>query len=194
MAQLFGILAGILMLLAGVVILIQIKKGLSIPNLTTWLVVLLISIINAITFYNVVRGNIYQSLIMFTSLFTVVLVFFYALNGGKFARLTSFDIFIFSITLFVGILWKLSSDDRMANLLVQLVIFIANLATIIGLWRGTLREYYLGWIIAGLSYVFAVLGLIIAHTTDWLAFFGPVLNGIICNGVVLMLSLKKKNP
>lgn len=193
MIQTFGILSGILMLLAGIFFLLQVKKGSSTPNLTTWLITLLVSLINAVTFYKIVNENIYQGLVMFISFLTVIVIFFYALSKAKFAKLTSFDIIILGMAIFVGILWKISSDDRIANFLVQLVTFIANLATVVGLLQKRLREYYFSWLLAISAYSVAIIGFIISSNQDWLAYFGPILNGIIGNGLVLMLSSKTKN-
>lgn len=192
MSEIFGILAGLLLLLAGTFILIQVKKGLSTPNLTTWLVNLCVSTINAFTFHQVVNSNIYQSLIMFMSLLTLIVIFFYTMSKGKFAKLNQLDIILFVLAIFVGILWKLT-DDRLANFLVQIVMFIATCATIIGLWQKKLREYYFSWIFAISAYIIAITGLAISSNTDWLAYFGPILNGIIGNGLVLILSSKTKN-
>jgi len=83
------------------------------------------------------------------------------------------------------------TDNRLANLLVQTVICIANSATIIGLWRGYLREYYFSWILAVSAYLIAICGLALDFKGDWLPFFGPILNGVVCNGLVLLLSLTK---
>ena len=191
MIQTFGILASILLLLAGTFILLQVKRGVSTPNLTTWFVNLSVSAINAFTFHQVVNSNIYQSLIMFMSLLTLIVIFFYTMSKGKFAKLSRLDMILFILALFVGIMWKLT-DDRLANFLVQIVMFIANLATVIGLWQKKLREYYVSWIFAVSAYIVAITGLLLSSNHDWLAYFGPILNGIIGNGLVLILSSKTK--
>jgi len=192
MSAILGIIAGILLLIAGIFILIQVKSGLSTPNLTTWFVNLCVGTINAFTFHQVVNSNIYQSLIMFMSLLTLLGIFFYTMSKRKFAKLDRLDIILFVLAIFVGIIWKLT-DDRLANFLVQIVIFIANSATIIGLWQKKLREYYIPWLFAVSAYLVAITGLILSSNTDWLAYFGLILNGIIANGLVLILSSKTKN-
>ena len=192
MIQIFGILSGILMLLAGVFFLLQVKKGSSTPNLTTWLIILLVSLINTFTFYKIVNENIYQVLVMFVSFLTVIVIFFYALSKAKFAKLTSFDLIILGMAIFVGILWKVSSDDRIANFLVQLVTFIANSATVVGLLRKRLREYYVSWLFAISAYTTAIIGFALSSNQDWLAYFGPMLNGIIGNGIVVIICITQK--
>ncbi|MFZ2150527.1 MAG: hypothetical protein WAZ12_01875 [Candidatus Absconditicoccaceae bacterium] len=191
MSTILGIFAGLLLLVSGTFILIQVKKGLSTPNLTTWLINLCVGTINAFTFYEVVNSNIYQSLIMFMSLFTLIVIFFYTMSKGKFAKLNQLDIILFILAIFVGVVWKLT-DDRLANLLVQIVIFIANSATIIGLWQKKLREYYVSWIFAVSAYIVAITSIMLSSNQDWLAYFGPILNGVIGNGLVLILSSKTK--
>lgn len=191
MGELLGILSSIVILITAFFILSQIKKGLSTPNLTTWLIGMLVGLISAISFYKIVHDNIYQGLIMFASLGTTIVIFFYSLSRGKFARLKTFDIVILSLAIFVGILWKFS-DNRLANFLVQIVICIANSATIIGLWRGYLREYYFAWMFGVGAYLIAICGLILDFRGDWLPFFGPILNGVIGNGLVLICSIKQR--
>jgi small basic protein len=188
--EILGIVSGIVLLVSAFFILKQIKEGLSTPNLTTWMIGMLVGLINAFSFYRIVGDNIYQGFIMFASLITLVIIFFYSLSKGKFAKLKTFDIILLFLAVFVGIFWKFT-DNRLANFLVQIVICIANFATIIGLWRGYLREYYFSWIFALGAYVIAILGLAIDFTGDWLPFFGPILNGVICNGLVLLLSITK---
>lgn len=188
--ELLGIVSGIVLLVSAFFILRQIKEGLSTPNLTTWMIGMLVGLINAFSFYKIVQDNIYQWFIMFASLITLVIIFFYSLSRGKFAKLKTFDTALLFLAVFVGILWKFT-DNRLANFLVQIVICIANFATIIGLWRGYLREYYFSWIWAVSAYLIAICGLALDFKGDCLPFFGPVLNGVICNGIVLILSSKK---
>ncbi|MCF7834648.1 hypothetical protein K9M48_01135 [Candidatus Gracilibacteria bacterium] len=114
------------------------------------------------------------------------------MSKGKFAKLDRLDIILFVLAIFVGIVWKLT-DDRLANFLVQIVIFIANSATIIGLWQKKLREYYIPWLFAVSAYLVAITGLMLSSNTDYLAYFGPILNGIIANGLILIISSKTKN-
>ncbi len=188
--ELLGIVSGIVLLVSAFFILKQIKEGLSTPNLTTWMIGMLVGLINAFSFYKIVQDNVYQGFIMFASLITLVIIFFYSLSRGKFAKLKTFDIILLFLAIFVGVLWKFT-DNRLANFLVQIVTCIANSATIIGLWRGYLREYYFSWIFAVGAYMIAIFGLTLNSNGDWLPFFGPILNGVICNGLVLILSITK---
>lgn len=185
-----GLLSGIVLLISGYILLRQVKKGLSTPNLTTWLINVLIGLMSAISFYKVVHENVYQGIIMFASLLLLVVIFFYSLSKGKFAKLKYLDIIIFSLAIFVGALWKFT-DDRLANFLVQIVICIANSATFVGLYQERLREYYLGWLIAVCAYIIAITGLILNFNGDWLPFFGPLLNGVLGNGIVLFFAVKQ---
>lgn len=200
MSQIFGILSGFLLFIAGALILFQIKRNLSVPNLTTWFVIVLVSVVNAFTFHDIVHKNIYQSLIMFVSLITVIIILFYSLNKGKFAKLIPFDLAMFIVAIAILLFWHYSSNDRLTNILIQIAIFAANCATFVGLWKGYLKEYYLSWVFTVAAYIIALIGLVITFTGDWLPFLGPVLNGFLGNGIILILALrqycfrKKLNP
>jgi len=105
--EILGIVSGLILLVSAFFILRQIKKGLSTPNLTTWMIGMLVGLINAFSFYKVVDDNIYQGFIMFASLITLVIIFFYSLSRGKFAKIKPFDIILLFLAIFVGVLWKL---------------------------------------------------------------------------------------
>ena len=191
MVQLFGILSLLFMLLSGYFFIQQIRQGTSTPNLTTWMISLLVGLVNALTFYRVVGDNIWKSFITFESLTIVILICGYSLYRGKFIKLNLFDIIILVITVLVGVVWKFTSD-RWANFLVQLIILMGSIPTIRGLWYGYLREYYFAWGISILAYFCVLVSILIDFQGDWLQLFGPILNGIVINGTIMLLSCKKK--
>lgn len=191
MVQLFGILSVVLMLFSGILLVRQIKRGVSIPNLTTWLIILLVSLINSLTFYEIVDHNIWKGLAMFASLLVLIVIVLYSFSRSKFAKLKIFDAVILIVAVFVGVIWKLSHDDRMANFLVQIIMFIASIPTIWGLWKGYLREYYLSWLLGISAYLCLVASILVDFHGDWLQLFGPLFNGVVGNGIIMFLSFKK---
>jgi xanthine/uracil permease len=191
MGQIIGIIAFIVMLIAGGFFVFQIKKETSTPNLITWLTGLLVGTINAPTFYKIAGDDLNSSLIMFASLSTLVVIFIYSLLKNKFAKPTLWDIAILVVAIVILVLWQLATDNRTANFLVQIVIFVSNIATIVGLLRKKLKEYPTSWIWGVSAYTIAVIGFLFKGKTDWLMYFGPILNGIICNGVVYIIAWKQ---
>jgi hypothetical protein len=190
LGDIFGIVSGIVLVLSASILWYQIKRGLTTPNLTTWLVGLFVGGINAFSFYAIVEDNFAKGAIMFAGLFTLIIVFFYSLYKGKFAKPDWLDILLFSLVFAVGAVWKYTDDNRIANFYVQIVTCIANFATIQKLWTRKLHDYYLGWTIAVLAYSLCILGLLLSATKDWLVYFGPILNGVLCNGSVALLAAR----
>lgn len=190
MVQVFGILAVIFMLLAGYFFIKQIHEGTSTPNPTTWLIGFLVSLVNSLTFYKVIESNAWKGLIMFASLLTLVVICMYCLFRGKFVKPKLFDVIIFIITIFVGVIWKLTTD-RWANFLVQLIILTASTPTIRGIWCGYLREWYFAWLMGTCAYVCVIISILSDFHGDWLQLFGPILNGVLVNGGIMVLVIKK---
>lgn len=192
MVQLLAIMAVALLSFAGYCFYLQIRAGLSTPNMTTWVIGLIISLINCLTFYTVVGQDPYKGAIMFTSLATMVVLVPYSFMHGKFAKPAFIDVVIFLVAIFIGVLWRITKDDRQAQFLVQIIIFVANLATVIGLWRGKLQEYWLSWSVAILAYTCAALAILVDYNGNWLQLFGPILNGIIANGATVVFSFRHR--
>jgi len=111
---------------------------------------------------------------------------------NKFAKPTLWDIAILIVAIVILVLWQLATDNRTANFLVQIVIFVSNIATIVGLLRKKLKEYPTSWIWGVSAYAIAIIGFLCKEKTDWLVYFGPILNGILCNGIVCIIALKQK--
>lgn len=189
MGQIIGIIAFIAMLIAGRFFVLQIKRDTSSPNLITWLTNLLVGTVNIPTFYRIAGDDLIASLIMFASFATLIVIFIYTLLENKFAKITKLDVAILVVAIIVLFLWYITTDNRRSNFLVQIVIFVSNIATIVGLLRKRQREYPTAWI----SYVIAIIGFLFKGKTDWLIYFGPILNGILCNGIVYLIAVKQNN-
>jgi small basic protein len=192
MVQVFGILSVLLMLIAMYFFVRQIRQGNSTPNITTWLIGLIVSLVNSLTFYKVVENNLWKGSIMFASLLTVIVICGYSVIKGRFAKPKIFDIVIFIVTIFVGVIWRFTSD-HWANFLVQLIILVASFPTMRGLWYGYLKEHYLAWLLAVCGYFCVIVSISIDFQGDWLQLLGPVLNGVLVNTTIMLLSFKKTN-
>lgn len=191
MGQIIGIIAFIAMLIAGRFFVLQIKRDTSSPNLITWLTGLLAGTVNIPTFYKIAGEDLIASLIMFASFATLIVIFIYILLKNKFAEITELDVAILVVAIIVLFLWYITADNRTANFLVQIVIFVSNIATIVGLLRKKLREYPTAWIWGISAYVIAIIGFLFKGKTDWLIYFGPILNGILCNGIIYIIAVKQ---
>ena len=145
-------------------------------------------LINAITYFTVVEGNFWQSFLVIVEALCVITVFSYALWKGKFSKVSAVEILCFLLAVGVGIFWQITSDDRIANLLLQTIYVISFIPTVAGLLSGRAKENPVSWCVAVLAYLLGVLSLMLDYSGDWIAFVHPVVNGLIGNGLIAILS------
>jgi hypothetical protein len=192
--QIFALLAALTMLLAYGLYFRQMAKGQSTPNPSSWLIFFLAGVINTLTYFTVVQGNIWQSL--FTIVVTLCLlgVLIYSLFKGKFTQIKSLEIVIFLLALGIGVFWQITDNARLSNLLLQVIYVIAYIPTYVDIVKRRTKENYLAWLFDVIAYSFATLVLIVDVPNDWIAFVSPILNGIMCNALVVILIIlyKKK--
>jgi hypothetical protein len=126
----------------------------------------------------------------------IILVF--SLAKGKFGRLGSIDILIFLLSVFVGILWKVTKDPVVSNLFMQAILLFSFVPTVVGLWKGRLREKSLSWNLAVLSYCFLIASILSSPSWNWVQLAFPFFNGINGNGSVavtfFLLRKEKDSP
>jgi len=120
-------------------------------------------------------------------------VFIYSLFMGKLSKLSSVGITSLILAIIIGIFWKVTSNDRIANLLLQGIYLISYIPTGVGIIKGTVKEHHVAWIIAFIAYVFSVLSIWTGPKADWIAYAHPVINGLVCNGIIIALLFYKKS-
>lgn len=193
LSNIFGLLAGIIALIAYGFYFKQVVKGQSIPNPSSWAIWLLAGIINTFTYFSVVKGNLSQSFIAISVTFSVAVIFIYSLFKGKFSKISGIEIIIFLLSLGIGIFWQLTSNDRISNLLLQGIYVISYIPTISGIIKGTGKEYPVSWITAVIAYIFSIISILLNFQGDWIAIIFPLVNGIIVNGLIVLLIFHKQS-
>lgn len=192
LSNVLGASAGVTILIAYVFYLRQAMKGLSTPNPASWAIWLVAGTINSFTYFTVVEGNIWQSLYTIAVTFSVVVILIYSSLRGRFSPVTSLEVVTFLLALAIGVYWQMTSNDRIANLVLQAIFVLSYIPTIVGLLRGRAKESIASWLTAVIAYIMATLALLTNYPSDWIAFVSPVLNGIIGNGLVVLLIIAKK--
>ncbi len=187
-----GLLSGVTALLAYAFYLKQAIKGQSTPNPSSWAIWFLAGIINTFTYFSVVNGNIWQSLFVVAITFSILIVLVYSLFKGKFTKITNLEVVIFLMAIAIGIFWQITSNDRISNLLLQSIYVISYIPTIIGITSGRAKENYNSWLIAVIAYFFTTLSLITNYPGDWISFISPILNGMLGNGLIVYLILRRR--
>lgn len=189
---LFGVLAGITALIAYGLYLKQAIRKQSTPNPSSWAIWLLVGIINSITYFYVVSSNVWQSFIAWAVTFSVLVVFLYSLSKNRFSKISKMEITIFILALIVGIFWQITSNDRISNLMLQIIYVLAYIPTVYGLLKESAKEYPASWITAVIAYTFSILSIALAFNGDWIAIIFPLVNGILGNGLVATIIFYKR--
>ena len=192
-SYLFGLIAGITALITYSLYFRQTLKGQSTPNPSTWAIWLFVGIINTITYFSVTNNNLWQTFVVIAVTFSVSIVFIYSLFKGKFTKVSKIEIIVFILALAIGIFWQITSNDRMSNLLLQGIYAISYIPTVTGIIKGTGKEHYIAWIAAFIAYSFSIVSVATGPQVDWIAYVHPIVNGLIGNGIVIVLVLYKNS-
>ena len=169
----------------------QTIKNESTPNLMTWLVFVFIAVMNTFTYYSVVGGDVVKTSMVVIHTSMLLLIFLYTAWKRKFTETRMVDVFCILLAIAVGVFWKLSDNDDVTNVLLQIIIVISTVPTIIGLQDGRGREKAISWFFAVSAYVFLSGSLIVDPETEgWVPYTYPFLRGLMCIGVIV--SLKKR--
>lgn len=192
MAHVLSILASLCICAVIVMYYRQVAKGHSTPNPATWLIWLVLGIMNAVSYFVVVRGNYFEWAI--TGFAAVGLsAIFYALRKGKFGDLGWTEIVCGTLCLLVGVVWKITGDAITANILLQVIYVISFIPTAFGLLFKDAKEKAPPWNLAVLAYTLVVIAIIIDWGEgSWLELVHPIANGIVGNGsIALIIQLKR---
>ncbi len=183
MAQVLSTLASLTLVVVVFLYLRQVVRGSSVPNPATWLIWVVVSTMNTITYFSVVHGNVFEWTITLVATLGLTAIFLYSLIRGKFGRIGEEEILCTALAFGIGIFWRTTGDAIMANIFLQAIFLISFLPTMIGLVRGTLREKPLPWTLATIAYSLLILAIL----ADWEDGSGyklihPIVNGLIGNG------------
>lgn len=194
MIEFLSIIGGLFYIGALVTYLRSVSKNTSIPNTATWLIWLVIFSMNTATYFMVTHKNLWQSLITIVATTGVFSIFLYSLFKGKFAKIGLIEIICLVIAFIVGIIWKITHDPILANLLLQFIYAISFMPMIIGLAKGKIRETAIPWLLAFSAYVPTIIIIIINwETVSWVGLVHPIVNGIMGNGAIILLAIVKNN-
>lgn len=191
-SNLFGLIAGIAILIGYVLYFKQVIQNKSTPNPSSWAIWLLTGIIKSITYFSITNHNIWQSLPGILDTFFVLCIFIYSLFKGRFSRISKTEVLTFSLAVIIGIFWQITSDDRISNLLIQSIFIIAFVPTINGILKGYAKENINAWITVFASCLFLLISVGIGPNIDWVAFVSPII-GLLGNGLIMGSIIYKKS-
>lgn len=192
MQEVLQVLGSLLMVATGFIYLNQVKNNQSTPNPGTWGILFIVLGLNAATYLTVVDNNYFKAIIVIVSFLVIGAITIYSLIKGKFSVITGFDKLVLIISLLVGVLWQITDDARLSNILMQLIIFLTFIPIVRGLWCGYLKEKMLPWNLAVVAYTFQMISLLMDFQGDYLQLCYPFINGVLGNGLIPIILIIKK--
>ena len=100
----------------------RLTQNASIPNPSTWLIWTFITLINSLTYLEVVQNDFMRTAPCFASLMGVLIVVFYSLKKGKFSKVNRVDLICFILAVALGAFWQTTGDPETANVMLQFVL------------------------------------------------------------------------
>lgn len=194
MTILLSIFASIFSLFSGISYIKQLIKGESIPNPVTWLIWLVVTIINTLTYFLVVEGSLWLSLSSITLAIVIATIFILSLLKGKFSKLGKIEIISLFFAFVVGLFWKLSGNYIVSNISLQVVFLISFYPTLYSLLKRETKEKSPPWFFASLSYTLQIINVFVSGSPLFALVF-PIVN-LVGNGtigIIALLQNKRKN-
>lgn len=186
-----GLLAGITALVTYFFYFKQVIKNRSTPNPATWIIWVIVGLINLLTFFSVTGNNWWQSFIVIAVFFCMLGIFLYSILRGKISKISVVGYISLILAIIIVGFWQITSNYRISNLLLQGIYVISYIPTGVGIIRGTVKEYHIAWIIAFFAYVFSIGSIWTGPPADWIAYAHPVINGLFGNGIIVALMFYK---
>ena len=174
MTELISITASLFTLGSGASYLRQVIKDESTPNPTSWIIWVVITVINTATYFSVVGNNFWLALASGGTALTVLMIFITASFRGKFTKLNRIDLISLILTVAIGVFWRVSGNAIISNICLQIIFIISFYPTVHGLMVGNAREKPLPWFLASYSYILQILNVLLSTVTIWALVFPAV--------------------
>jgi hypothetical protein len=187
-----GLISGIVAVIAYGLYFLQTVKGRSTPNPSTWAIWVLIGIINSLTYFSLIADNWWQALVVLAAATFSLITFVYSLFRGKFSKISKIEIVVFILAIIIGVFWRLTANDRLANLFLQMIFVLSYIPTISGLIKGSAKESYVAWVVACVAYLLSAITVASNPAADWIALIFPLVNGVLGNGSIAVLTIYKQ--
>ncbi len=155
-------------------------------NKATWGISAAMMGLQAGSYYQVVKtGNPWIATSSIIVAISFLFIFLYSFIYSRYAKLTSSDKVSLGVGLVTVILWRITGDAKIANVILTSAVIISFIPTIIGLFRGRLREKPLPWFIGPFSYLFVVASIFLqSGFSNPVAFAYPLIVGIFMNSFI----------
>ncbi len=112
-SQFFGLLAGLTALITYFFYFRQVLKNHSTPNPATWLIWVVVGLINLLTFFSITGNNWWQSFIVIAVFFCMTGIFIYSIFKGKLSKISVIGYISLILAIIIGAFWQITANDRL---------------------------------------------------------------------------------
>lgn len=185
MAEFLSIASAVLILITGIMYFMQIQRGLSQPNAATWIIWLFIDAVNLASYAKMVEQEPFKAYVAIAATINALGIVTYAAWNRSFVRMDRTDLFLLLLAMVITLIWNLTGNATLANVLLQSVYVISFALTIRSICNGA-PEHPAAWLVAVCAYVLSIIAIIFTWDSPddgWeLAF--PIINGVLGNGSI----------
>jgi len=180
---------GLLLYVAGYIVYYrQFSQNESSPRIATWFQWATLCVLNAFSYHSMCDGDWIKTAQSFLAAIGNIAIFLIVLKRNKFAGLMD-DFRWLIIGLALIILWRITNNPVLVNILLQACIVVSAIPTFKAVIRNPRSEKWPAWILIGSSFIF-MLYIAIDQMTSIFAVLYP-LNGLVTNLAIGFLSLRK---
>ncbi len=164
------------------------------PNPATFLIRTAVAIMNCISYFAVVNRDYLKISITIVSICGLVAILIYSFCHGKLVKLRAIEYVCMSFAVIIGVVWKMTGDPVLANILLQLILILSFYPTFAGIVSGRQKEEPLPWALAGIAYLlFATGNAFDWHVSGYKPLIHPLTSGVLGNSTILLaIYLRKK--
>jgi hypothetical protein len=160
------------------------------PNIVSWELFSLITLINAIT-YIAFTHDLLKGALAFTDFFTCIIITCFILFKGQYFKLTISEKVIILLSIISIFVWWIFHSAVYANLLLQPAYILAFIPTLKNAWYHPQNENSLVWLMWAFSFLLTITVIIIRWDNN----FADIVNSLIAFSlhlIVGLMSLRKK--
>ncbi len=169
----------------------NILNGSGKPNIVTWSLFSLITLINSITYLSFTHDTL-KGALAFTDCFTCLIITSLIIFKNHHFRLILLEKIIIILSILSLVIWYLLHSAVYANLLLQPAYILAFVPTLRNVWKNPAGESALVWLMWAFSFILTLIVVYIRWDNNPADFINPLI-ALILHTSVGLLALRKNN-
>jgi hypothetical protein len=162
------------------------------PNPAMFFIRAVVAWLNLATYFIGSHTTIIRSSVLIVSTISLTILFFLSLWLGRLKMVGRIEITCLLLTFATGILWKLTADPVVANLIMQGILVMSFIPSWTRTYRFEERNRPLTWIFAVIAYVFMTAALLVdPNGYKPFQLVNPLIPGICGNGILALLAYRQ---